>query len=538
MTDETKQEATTEPGGNPLGSKGPVVLWVVIGLGALAGLVLAMSLPSDWLFVPQDATDAHDHTGASEGTGSKEFYACPMFCTRLEEPGKCPVCGMEMELFKDTGSKLPLDATARASMKLRTEAIEPRLLAKEITTLGNFEADETRQKIVSAWVDGRIEKLYADYTGVRVEKGWHLFDLYSPSLYSAQKELQVAKQAAGEASGPDSLRLVEAAREKLRLLGLSADQVKHIESLKEPDLTLTIPAPDSGIVTEKYAHVGMYVKQGEPVFRVTDLSRLWLIADVHERDIGMIALGQSVNIKVNAYAGRTFVGRVGFIHPVLDSQTRTVRVRIEVPNSEGLLRPEMYAEATIFAELGRDAMLARPALDGDYACPMHPLQRSNTPDAKCPICDMAMVAHAHETGSKARKLWAVPREAVLSMGSRHIVYVEWWVREIQHDSHPADETPEYEMLDQPVYQGFAVELGPLVAEYHIMEDGTRHKLREYYPLIGGLPTGIRMPDGEIGWRVVTNGQFLIDSQMELTGKPSLLRPGGGETADPHAGHGG
>jgi Cu(I)/Ag(I) efflux system membrane fusion protein len=215
-----------------------------------------------------------------------------------------------------------------------------------------------------------------------------------------------------------------------------------------------------------------------------------------------------------------------------------VRVRVDVANDDGDLKPGMFGEASIFAELGRDATLARPALRGDYACPMHPLQRSSNPDDTCDICGMGLVKSPHKHGSEPAKLWAIPREAVLSTGERHILYVEWWVRELDHEPHDAAEDPPFEMLHEPEYQGFEVTLGPLSAEYHVMEDGTRHKLREYYPLVGGLPTGIRMPDGEIGWRVVTNGQFLIDSQMELTGKPSLLRPGGGTTADPHAGHGG
>ena len=106
----------------------------------------------------------------------------------------------------------------------------------------------------------------------------------------------------------------------------------------------------------------------------------------------------------------------------------------------------------------------------------------------------------------------------------------------EHPPHDSDLAPPLEMIDQPEYQGFEVQLGPLAAEYHIMPDGTRHKLREYYPLLGGLPTGMTMPGGDVGFRIVTSGQFLIDSQMELTGKPSLLRSEGGAKADPHAGH--
>lgn len=536
-----ESKTTEKPeSGNAPGSGRRWLLPAMIAGGALVGFIFAIALPTDWLLVPKEAAvdDTHVHTAG----GQEEFYACPMFCTRLDAPGDCPVCGMTLEKFVDTGARMPLSEQKRASVGLQTEPIRRRFLAKEIRTLGNFEADETREKVVAAWVDGRIEKLYADFTGVPVEKGWHLFDLYSPNLYASQKELIVARNAVAQAGSDgakrEAERLLATSREKLRLLGLSAEQVAYIETLDEPNLTLTIPSPDSGVVTQKLAHVGMYVKQGQPVFRVTDLSRLWLIVEVHERDLGFVALGQEVGIEVNAYPGEQFSGHVGFIDPELDMRTRTVRVRVEVPNQDGELKPGMFGTATIFAELGRDAKLARPDLLGDYACPMHPLERSSNAEDTCDICGMRMVKSSHQHGSEPVKLWAIPREAVLSTGQRHIIYVEWWVREVPHGEHSEDETPPFEMLHEPEYQGFEVTLGPLAAEYHVMEDGTRHKLREYYPMVGGLPTGIRMPDGEMGWRIVTKGQFLIDSQMELTGKPSLLRPGGGTTADPHAGHGG
>lgn len=511
------------------------LLPAVVAGGALLGLLFAVLMPASWLFVDQAEIDGHeDHAAVSGG----EFYACPMFCTRAEQAGVCPVCGMTMEKFIDTGALIPLDAKKRDAVGLRTEPIQRRLLAREIRTLGAFEPDETRVKVVAAWVEGRIERLYADFTGVPVAKGWHLFDLYSPQLYSAQNELIVALRATrregiSDSARRDAERLLEIAREKLRLLGLLPGQIAHIEAQGEPKLTLTIPSPDQGVVVEKMAHVGMYVMQGEPVFKIADLSRLWLIAEIHERDLGFVALGQHVEIGVSAFPGRSFSGRVGFIDPMLDPMTRTVRVRVEVPNPNGDLRPGMFGSAAIFAELAADGELATPRLPGEHACPMHPLQRGEQ-GAECPICGMDLVASPQAGAREAGSVWAIPREAVLSTGKRNLVYVEWWVRVPEHEVHGAHEDPPVEVLEQPMYQGFEVKLGPLAAEYHIMPDGTRHKLGEYYPLISGVPTGIPAP----GIRIVTKGQFLIDSQMELTGKPSLMRPEGGKSADPHAGHGG
>ena len=416
---------------------------------------------------------------------------------------------MTLERFVDTGMLIPLGEPERLALGLKTEKLERQYLAREIRTVGVFEPDETQERIVAAWIDGRIEKLYADFTGISVEKGWHLFDLYSPLLYSAQKELQIARDASEPQGASDTL--LRLAREKLELLGLSKEQVAHIETLGEPQLTLTIPSPTAGIVLEKYAHQGMYVKQGQPVYRIADLNRLWLMVDVHERDSSWISLGQSVDVDVDGLPGASIQGRIGFIDPELNPKTRTIRVRVEVDNSEGQIRPGMFATTTIFAELSRNGELATTDLVGSYACPMHLLERSEQPEQRCPICGMEQVLAPSNAGEKKGKVLALPREAVLTTGRRHIVYVE--------DHH--------EESGERMYQGFEVELGPLAAKWHVMEDGIRHKLGEYYPVVSGL---------SLGMSVVTNGQFLIDSQMELSGKPSLLRAEGGASADPHAGH--
>ncbi|MDH5641982.1 MAG: efflux RND transporter periplasmic adaptor subunit, partial [Nitrospira sp.] len=314
------------------------------------------------------------------------------------------------------------------------------------------------------------------------------------------------------------------------LLGLTEEQVEYIEGLDEPNLTLTIPSPDTGTVTEKLAHVGMYVKQGQPVFRITDLTRLWLMVDVHERDLSWVSLGQKVEVVPTSYATKKLTGTVGFINPELDPRTRTVKVRVEVDNPQGLLKPKMYARATIYADLDRNGELAAPELKGGYACPMHPLLRHDSKDDDCEICGMDLVPVEAQKGRKPGKVWAIPREAVLNSGLRTLVAVEW--RKGQTANQDDSGTPVWEALPLPEYELLELELGPVAVEYHVDEKGIRHKLGEYYPLIAGYPTQVEKD----ALAIVTKGQFLIDSQMELTGKPSLIRSGGGEAADPHAGH--
>lgn len=493
--------------------------------GTVTGLTGSLLVPRDWLLVPGKSL-ADPHAGHDPLAGTKVYYACPMFCTRLDRPGQCPVCGMELEKFVDTGEVLPLDKRDRWAMGVRTEMPKRRRLAREIRTLGQFEVDESLNRVVSAWVPGRIDRLYADYTGVNVSEGDHLFDLYSPDLYAAHKELKVAQDAA-KAGTPGSDKLLQLSREKLRRLGLSGAQLEDLEKRPADSATFTVPSPISGVVLEKMAREGQYLEMGMPVYHVADLSRLWLMLNVHERDLPFVALGQSVRVELDGLQASSVQGQVCFIEPTLDTMTRTTRVRVEVANKAGLLKPGMFGTAIVLGELASDGTLARPALEGAYACPMHPLQSSETADSRCRICGMAMKRRQPHPGRPAGQVLSIPREAVLSTGRRHLVYVEWWARRNPDGTITHDHSGNAEKLDKPEYQGFEVQLGPLCAEYHTMPDGSLHRGEEYYPVVSGLPSGVR---------IVTNGQFLIDSQMELAGKPSLFRPEGGSAAGGHSGH--
>lgn len=490
--------------------------------GGLAGLVGAIALPEDWLIA---APAGQGGDVGAQGARSEVFYACPMFCTRLDKPGTCPVCGMDLERFVDTGAMLELTARERVSMGVKSAPVQRLQLAREIRTLGQFEPDESLDRVVSAWVAGRIDRLYADFTGVTVSEGDHLFDLYSPELYAAHRELKVAQQSLVNKT-PGADRLVELSREKLRRLGLSAAQLADLEAREATTATFTVPSPASGVVLEKMAREGQYVEMGMPVYRVTDLSRLWLMLSIHERDLPFVSLGQKVDVEVAGLRGHHFEGAVSFIDPVLDTMTRTARVRVEVPNVQGLLKPGLFGAATLFAELTSDGTLATPSLPGEYACPMHPLQRSDGP-GRCRICGMELRKRVPVRGRAPGKVLAVPRQAVLSTGKRTLVYVEWWVEREPDGSIRHDHAGNARQLAQPQYQGFEVHLGPLCSAYHRMDDGTLHKLGDYYPVIEGLPAGVR---------IVTNGQFLIDSQQELSGKPSLFRPQGGSADGGHSGH--
>ncbi len=269
------------------------------------------------------------------------------------------------------------------------------------------------------------------------------------------------------------------------------------------------------------------LKEGEPLLKIADLHRLWMMLDVHEKDIPWMALGQKVLIEVNALPGKQVYGKVGFIYPTLNPKTRTVQVRVEVDNEELTLRPGMFGTATILARLSEDGSVSCPSLKGAYACPTHPLERSHDPDMRCPKCTMFLANSGTVAGKKAGRVLAVPRQAVLSTGSRHLVYVEWWLKRDQSGATLRDEDGNPIQLEKPEYQGFEVVLGTPAEEWKKGPGGAMVNRGDYLPVISGLPSGVA---------VVTHAQFLIDSQMELTGKPSLLRLEAGVSADPHAGH--
>lgn len=487
------------------------------------------------IFYPKEM-DPHAGHQMVEGKGTEsdkeEFWACPMFCVKLDKEGLCPVCGMELERFKDTGSSLVLDERQREGMGIKTSTVKLRYLAKELRTVGMFEPDETLTKTSSAWVSGRIDRVHAGYTGTIIGEGQPLFDLYSPALYVAQKELILAKAATSSEGAVSShrLELLDIAREKLQLLGLSQEQIEKIEAQTEPSFTTTIQATVDGVVLENLAEEGKYVKEGEPVYRLAELDPLWLMLEIHEKDLSWVVLGQPVLIQVDAYPGREFRGKVGYIYPTLNPQTRTARVRVEVPNSKKDLRPGMFATAVVFSRLAADGTSVTPGLIGSFCCPTHPLERGSKAGEECPICGVEMQEFGEVEGSKPGPIVAVPKSAVLSTGMRHLVYVESWTIEDKQGNIKKDEDGNPLRSEYPSYQAYELILGPLAAEWKKEADGRLRRTGEYYPVLKGIPAGVT---------VVTQGQFLIDSQMELTGKPSVFFPKGGdqtEPPDPHAHH--
>ena len=238
--------------------------------------------------------------------------------------------------------------------------VEMRPLEKVIRTVGRVDYDEKRIVTVSPKVGGWIEELYVDFTGKFVRKGDPLLTLYSPELVSTQEEYLLALRARKDlirspfqevaASGNS---LAESAKRRLKLWDISDDQIKALEENGQPKKTLTLYSPFSGFVLEKSAYPGMNVMPGMALFKLADLSVVWLIADIYEYELPFVRLGQQASVQLSYLPGETFTGKVIYIYPALNPETRTAKARFEFPNTHGRLKPEMFANVEIKVRLGQ-----------------------------------------------------------------------------------------------------------------------------------------------------------------------------------------
>ena len=238
--------------------------------------------------------------------------------------------------------------------------VEMKPLEKVIRTVGRIDYDEKRIVTVSPKVGGWIEDLFVDFTGKFVNQGDPLLTLYSPELVSTQEEYLLAIQAKKSlskspfpevTSSGDSL--AESAKRRLKLWDISDDQIKALEETGQSKKTLTLYSPFSGFVLEKTASKGMSVMPGMALFKLADLSVVWLLADIYEYELPFVRLGQQAAVHLSYLPGETFSGKAIYIYPAIDPNTRTAKVRFEFPNLQGKLKPEMYANVEIKIRLGQ-----------------------------------------------------------------------------------------------------------------------------------------------------------------------------------------
>ncbi len=284
--------------------------------------------------------------------------------------------GLTMDSIRKEGKAQELaPGTVRISPErqqligVRLGKAEQRTIDKVVRTVGRVDYDEKRIGIVSPKIGGWIEELYVDFTGRRVKKGEPLLTIYSPELVSTQEEYLLALRARGgwskspfpEVADGGAL-LVESARRRLKLWDITDAQIESLEKSGQVQRTLTLYSPFSGVVLEKMATRGLYIMPGTALYKVADLSVVWLIADVYEYELPHIRLGQQAAVRLSYFAGEVFTGKAIYIYPYLDAQTRTAKVRFEFANPRGKLKPEMFADVEIKVNLGSRLVVAEGAI--------------------------------------------------------------------------------------------------------------------------------------------------------------------------------
>ncbi len=328
----------------------PVLFWLITGCGKGKDA----STPKEEM--------KHETKAAATGITTKSNG------TEMEE-----MKGMTMESIQKEGKMqemapgtVQISPEKQQLIGVRFGTVERRRLEKVIRTVGRVDYDEKRIVTVSLKIGGWIEDLYVDFTGKYVKKGEPLLTIYSPELVSTQEEYLLALQAKKsltKSSFPEIAEsgdsLAESARRRLKLWDITDEEIKNLEESGKAKRTLTLYAPFSGFVLEKSAYKGMNVMPGMALYKLADLSVVWLYADIYEYELPFIRLGQQASIQLSYIPGETFIGRAIYIYPTLNPETRTAKVRFEFPNPHDRLKPEMYANVEIKIPLGQK--LAVPA---------------------------------------------------------------------------------------------------------------------------------------------------------------------------------
>ena len=571
---------------------------------AVAFVVIGIVISGMFWRSPRTSPMTDTEASVASIVAGETLWTCSMH-PQIRQPklGKCPICGMDLiPVAKTAGGMrtLAISPEAKALMKVETTPVERRYVTHKIPMIGRVDYDETRLGYITAWVPGRLDRLYVDYTGVEVKTGDHLVYIYSERLYTAQEELIQALKNRRERPSPTStlvqpIDLVESAREKLRLLGLKEEQIAEIEKRDQPTDHLTIYSPLSGIVIEKLKQQGERVQLGERIYTIADLSQVWVHLDAYESDLPWVRYGQDVTITTEAFPGEEFHGRIAFIQPVLNEKTRTVKVRVNVPNPTGKLKPEMFVHAVVRPKVAAGGKVMDPSLTGKWISPMHPEIVKDEPGT-CDICGMPLVraeslGYVTPTSDDQPPPLVVPYLAALVTGTRAIVYV-------QLPNMPSFAEPTFQTLSAVVQNGDVKKIRDAFAAYANMLDrpydqpGTKHARNLWHSFAGRLaqhalageratsaqdaervlaqvestmneareqfapperPTfegreivlGPRagdyylVRDGiEEGELVVTQGNFKIDAEIQIQAKPSMMTPEGGGGGHDHGGHGG
>lgn len=340
--------------------------------------------------------------GGEQAAAEKQLWTCPMHPEYItDRPGQCPICGMDLVPLERGGATAAAGEDADGAMTVLVEGLstvhltdarrrlsgvttvtaEVRSAHSTVRTVGIVKADETSMRTVNAKVGGWVERLFVDFEGAPISAGQPMLTIYSPQLYQTQQEYLAAlgaRERLASSEFPEVVRtgrqMVESAERRLRLWDIPQSDIDRLRRGGEPRRTMTLYAPVSGIVVDRMVEAGMEIKPGAPLLHVADLSTVWVEADIYEQDLNLVEPGQTATVTFAAYPGESWNGRIEYVYPYLEGQTRTMKARLSLQNADGRLKPDMYGEVAL-------------------------------------------------AGSESHVL-AVPADAVIKTGERQIVYVE------------------------------------------------------------------------------------------------------------------
>ena len=282
------------------------------------------------------------------------FFGSTESPSSASEPGIATPIGAPTTSAEQPRGDVTIDTRRQQLIGVRVVPVERTMFGPTVRTTGVVRYDETRQIDVNVKIDGWIRDLDVDFTGQSVRRGQRLFTLYSPELLATQNEFILALTNRDQAQSSPLIdsrqyadRIVDAARQRLALWDLSADDIRTIESTRQPIQALAFTAPAAGIVAEKQAVRGMHVTAGQTLYKIADLSVIWVEADVYEQEMSGVRIGQNATITFDAYPGQNFTGRAIYIYPTVDSQTRTGTLRFQLGNPGGRLKPGMFANVEL-----------------------------------------------------------------------------------------------------------------------------------------------------------------------------------------------
>ncbi len=423
---------------------------------AIAGLPVAFILG---LWFAGESTDhvARDGRGAERAeTAPSDEGATTWTCSmhpqvRMPEPGDCPICGMDLIPVTDLDDpadeadlpRLRVSERSVALMNIQTWPVERRVVEREVRLLGRVNYDERRKRTITAWIPGRLDRFFVHVEGGRVQEGDPVAEIYSPKLISAQEELLQALHTA-HARDQENSPMVQAARDRLRLLGLNPRQIQEIEERGTVQDHIVIHSPLEGVITERIAVEGNYVQTGASIAALAALGWVFIDLEAYERDLPWLIEGQTVRFSIEGIAGEEIEGRIDQINPFLDERRRTAQVRVLVENPDGRLKPGMFARGVVESRMG-------------------------TPDGIKQWRDEPPLV--------------IPATAALITGRRAVVYVK---------------IPE---ADQPTFELRQVTLGSRAGDRLIVMEGVH--------------------EGEL---VVSHGNFKLDSELQIRGRPSMMAP--------------